>query len=96
MESWQVFLIVGCVVVLLLCGAFLGWKYGAGFMRSDRPHELRDAPQSMEMTQQNLHGQAGIQGPPGWNQGFAGYQGAPPSFNAAPGYYNQGAPQHFA
>lgn len=91
MESWQVFLIVFSVAVLLVGGAFLGWKYGAGFMRSDRPHELRDAPQSMEMTQQNLH-QQGTQGPPaGWNQGWnQGYQGAPP------GYYNQGAPQNFA
>ena len=91
MESWQVFLIVFSVAVLLVGGAFLGWKYGAGFMRSDRPHELRDAPQSMEMTQQNLH-QQGTQGPPaGWNQGWnQGYQGAPP------GYYTQGAPQNFA
>lgn len=94
MESWQVFLIVFCVAVLLVAGAFLGWKYGGSFMRSDRPHELRNAPQSMEMTQQNLHGQHGqhgTQGPPGWNQGWnPGYQGAPP------GYYNQGAPQNFA
>eukprot|EP00435_Cladocopium_sp_Y103_P021647 s144_g5.t1 len=102
MESWQVFLIVACVVVLLLCGAFLGWKYGAGFMRSDRPHELRDTPQSMEMTQQNLHGGAQrVQAPPaGWNPQFppGSYQGAPPSFNngGVPGYYNQGAPQNFA
>lgn len=100
METWQVVLIISCVAVLLLAGAFLGWKYGAGFMRSDRPHELRDAPQSMEMTQQNLRGAQGPAqgppgGPPGWNGWNQGYQGAPPSFNA-PSYYNQGAPQNFA
>ena len=42
MDSWQIYLIVGCFATLLICGAVLGWKYGAAFMRSDRPHELRD------------------------------------------------------
>ncbi|CAK9073280.1 unnamed protein product [Durusdinium trenchii] len=46
MESWQIYLIVACFATLLLCGSLLGWKYGGAFLRSDRPHELRD----VEMT----------------------------------------------
>lgn len=46
MDSWQIYLIVGCFATLLICGAVLSWKYGAAFMRSDRPHELRE----MEMS----------------------------------------------
>jgi len=82
MESWQIFLIVGCFVFLLLVGGFLAWKYGAGFLRSNRPHELRDeaTANTVEMTARN------VAGPPS----YAGY----PSHPGYPGYPGPGYPGH--
>ncbi|CAJ1395534.1 unnamed protein product [Effrenium voratum] len=54
LESWQIFLVVGVFAVMLLAGALACWKYGADFMRSTQPHELRD--QSLEMTARNVRG----------------------------------------
>ena len=97
MEQWQIFLIVGCFAVLLLCGALLAWKYGAGFLRSDRPHEMRETSHpTMEMT--NMQGPpASFQGMPPSYQAPPSYNQAPPSFNhpGVPPAYYQGAPPNF-
>lgn len=87
MESWQIFLIVGCFVVLLLVGGFLAWKYGAGFLRSNRPHELRDAAtaDTVEMTARNVAGPPSYAGYPS-HPGYPGYPG--------PGYPGPGYPGH--
>lgn len=86
METWQIILIVTCVAVLLVVGAFLAWRYGASFLRPDKARQLPETSGAVEMT-------PAYQGaPPGWFQGAPAYpnQGAPPA------YYNQGAPQNFA
>eukprot|EP00438_Fugacium_kawagutii_P032713 Skav229133 [mRNA] locus=scaffold1875:41048:42663:+ [translate_table: standard] len=94
MESWQIILIVTCVAVLLVLGAFLGWRYGASFLRSDKPHELRDTG-AVEMTGRNM-GPGAPGAPASFNQQAPSFnnQGAPPGWfqGAPPAYPNQGAP----
>jgi len=81
LDSWQIYLILGVFAVLLLGGAFACWKFGAEFLKSTRPHELRSADAAVEMTMRN----PGMQpGPAGWPAGGA----VQPGYPSYPGYPN--------
>lgn len=87
LDSWQIYVVVGCFAALLVGGAAACWFYGAQFLRSNRPHELRSPDASVEMTMRNPGMQPPAQGWPGaMSPGYpAAYPGYPGQYPAYPG-----------
>lgn len=87
LDYWQIYVVVGCFAALLVGGAAACWFYGAQFLRSNRPHELRSPDASVEMTMRNPGMQPPAQGWPGaMSPGYpAAYPGYPGQYPAYPG-----------